>query len=264
MRSRVIPGSSVTIDRRVPVSRLNNVDLPTLGRPTITTDSNFSVIVCAAFNCNLRWNQTEAFGALEQSPYLDLRPTRCPQRAACPGIGTVAELSQPLLSFTSWHLKLSRTMANKPMTTMTITAQGPARNLRRIIFARSGYFLLGLLVLLPLLSAPAGQMLGESVLHPANLNPMRSQQTEEMLGRAGATKEDFSVRASDGVGLRMEGSGAKPKRRLGAAVSWRLGQSHRGPGPRRAIAAARLRRDHDGFAGPRRKRRRYGDLRLER
>ena len=93
-------------------------------------------------------------------------------------------------------------MANKPMTTMTITAQGPARNLRRIIFARSGYFLLGLLVLLPLLSAPAGQMLGESVLHPANVNPMRSQQTEEMLGRAGATKEDFSVRASDGVGLR--------------------------------------------------------------
>src|SRR5579863_8781136 len=44
MRSRVIPGSLVTIDRRVLVSRLNSVDLPTLGRPTITTDGSFSVI----------------------------------------------------------------------------------------------------------------------------------------------------------------------------------------------------------------------------
>src|ERR1700730_8013017 len=41
MRSRVIPGSSVTIARRVPVKRLNNVDLPTLGRPTITSDGKF-------------------------------------------------------------------------------------------------------------------------------------------------------------------------------------------------------------------------------
>ena len=44
MRSRVIPGSSVTIERRVPVSRLKIVDLPTLGRPTMTTDGSFSVI----------------------------------------------------------------------------------------------------------------------------------------------------------------------------------------------------------------------------
>src|SRR6266404_706942 len=44
MRSRVIPGSLVTIERRVPVSRLNNVDLPTLGRPTITSDGSFSFI----------------------------------------------------------------------------------------------------------------------------------------------------------------------------------------------------------------------------
>src|SRR5580698_747406 len=35
MRSRVMPGSSPTIDRREPVKRLNRVDLPTLGRPTI-------------------------------------------------------------------------------------------------------------------------------------------------------------------------------------------------------------------------------------
>src|SRR5579864_6819084 len=45
MRSRVIPGSSVTIDRRVPVSRLKIVDLPTLGRPTITTEGSFSAII---------------------------------------------------------------------------------------------------------------------------------------------------------------------------------------------------------------------------
>ena len=34
-RSRVIPGSSPTIARRRPVMRLNNVDLPTFGRPTM-------------------------------------------------------------------------------------------------------------------------------------------------------------------------------------------------------------------------------------
>src|SRR4051812_41908104 len=30
-----MPGSSVTMDRRCPMMRLNNVDLPTFGRPTI-------------------------------------------------------------------------------------------------------------------------------------------------------------------------------------------------------------------------------------
>src|ERR1700723_1551064 len=45
MRSRVIPGSSVTIERREAVIRLKIVDLPTLGRPTITTEGSFSVIV---------------------------------------------------------------------------------------------------------------------------------------------------------------------------------------------------------------------------
>src|ERR1700728_1825798 len=44
MRSRVIPGSLVTIERRVPVRRLNSVDFPTLGRPTITIDGSFEVI----------------------------------------------------------------------------------------------------------------------------------------------------------------------------------------------------------------------------
>src|SRR5579864_2225195 len=56
MRSRVIPGSSVTIERRVPVSRLKIVDLPTLGRPTITTEGSFSVIFSVAGDTtNLKW-----------------------------------------------------------------------------------------------------------------------------------------------------------------------------------------------------------------
>src|ERR1700733_15648402 len=44
MRSRVIPGSLVTIERRVPVRRLNSVDFPTLGRPTVTIDGSLEVI----------------------------------------------------------------------------------------------------------------------------------------------------------------------------------------------------------------------------
>jgi len=35
----------VTIERREDVSRLKIVDLPTLGRPTITTEGSFSVII---------------------------------------------------------------------------------------------------------------------------------------------------------------------------------------------------------------------------
>src|SRR6266446_7999460 len=40
MRSRVMPGSLVTMARRVPVKRLKSVDLPTLGRPTMTRDGS--------------------------------------------------------------------------------------------------------------------------------------------------------------------------------------------------------------------------------
>src|SRR5580658_9136255 len=40
MRSRVIPGSSPTIDRRLPVILLKSVLLPTLGRPTIATSGS--------------------------------------------------------------------------------------------------------------------------------------------------------------------------------------------------------------------------------
>src|SRR5215472_7750228 len=44
MRSRVIPGSLVTMARRVPVKRLKSVDLPTLGRPTMTKDGRCAVM----------------------------------------------------------------------------------------------------------------------------------------------------------------------------------------------------------------------------
>src|SRR5580698_10453712 len=40
-----MPGSFVTIERRVPVSRLKSVDLPTLGRPRITNDGSICVIL---------------------------------------------------------------------------------------------------------------------------------------------------------------------------------------------------------------------------
>src|SRR6266702_800610 len=40
MRSRVIPGSSPTIERRLLVIRLNSVLFPTLGRPTIATSGS--------------------------------------------------------------------------------------------------------------------------------------------------------------------------------------------------------------------------------
>src|SRR5689334_15118237 len=40
MRSRVIPGSSPTIERRWPTMALNSVDLPTFGRPTMTTEGS--------------------------------------------------------------------------------------------------------------------------------------------------------------------------------------------------------------------------------
>src|SRR5580698_5586829 len=42
MRSRVMPGSSPTMERRLWVKRLNSVDLPTLGRPTMATRGNVS------------------------------------------------------------------------------------------------------------------------------------------------------------------------------------------------------------------------------
>lgn len=59
-----------------------------------------------------------------------------------------------------------------------------------------------LLVLVPLVAAIAGILIGPGILHPANLNPERLPQTTEMLQRTSAKKEDFEVTAPDGAVLR--------------------------------------------------------------
>src|SRR5262245_24484091 len=47
MRSRVIPGSSVTMERRCPISRLNSVDLPTFGRPKMAMSGSEADMRCS-------------------------------------------------------------------------------------------------------------------------------------------------------------------------------------------------------------------------
>lgn len=74
--------------------------------------------------------------------------------------------------------------------------------LPRITFTHSMYLLSGVVLLLPAFAALAGGPLGVGALHPANLNPARMSQTDEMLTRTGAAKEDFAVLAPDGVELR--------------------------------------------------------------
>jgi uncharacterized protein len=51
------------------------------------------------------------------------------------------------------------------------------------------------------IAAVVGGMIAPGILRPANLNPQRLEQTTQMLRRTGATKEDFNVRAPDGVEL---------------------------------------------------------------
>ena len=67
---------------------------------------------------------------------------------------------------------------------------------------RWAYAVCALLILALLAADMIGSFLGRAFLHPANLNPDRSAQTEQMLLRTGAAKEGFSVRAPDGIDLR--------------------------------------------------------------
>ena len=67
---------------------------------------------------------------------------------------------------------------------------------------RVGIAAFGLLFVTVVISGFVGQGLGPRLIHPANLNPQRTLQTQRMLDRIGAAKEDFSVRVSDGVDLR--------------------------------------------------------------
>lgn len=72
--------------------------------------------------------------------------------------------------------------------------------MRRLIIA--GRVLLIAYILLAAIAAVAGWLLVPGILHPQNLSPDRLQQTTAMLLRTGATREDFNVRALDGVALR--------------------------------------------------------------
>lgn len=65
-----------------------------------------------------------------------------------------------------------------------------------------GRSVLVLLLLAAGISAIAGRIIGPSILHPANPNPQRLRQTAAILRATSATKEDFTVRAPDGVELR--------------------------------------------------------------
>lgn len=74
--------------------------------------------------------------------------------------------------------------------------------MRRRFYTRLAYAVLILLFVAPGIAGGVGQAIGAGILHPANPNPNRSVQMEAMLLRTGAAKEDFSLRASDGIQLR--------------------------------------------------------------
>lgn len=58
------------------------------------------------------------------------------------------------------------------------------------------------ILLVPAVEVLVGNSIGPGILHPMRLNPMRVEQTAQMLARTGATKEDFTVRTTDGIDLR--------------------------------------------------------------
>ena len=102
MRSRVIPGSSPTIDRREPVSRLNNVLLPTFGRPqtAISGSSRASALSVSVTICEASSSISRQSSRRRPSSYFDdrgvCRPTipsaglTCFTRGAVP-FGVLAE-----------------------------------------------------------------------------------------------------------------------------------------------------------------------------
>jgi hypothetical protein len=80
-------------------------------------------------------------------------------------------------------------------------------------------------VSLPALAAVAGLILAPTVLHPIHrsLTKEQIQEADQVFARVGATREDVSVRANDGVILRgMESAGGTSQWRLGAAGTGEL------------------------------------------
>jgi alpha-beta hydrolase superfamily lysophospholipase len=61
---------------------------------------------------------------------------------------------------------------------------------------------IAILALLSAASGYIGNAIGPAVLHPANHNPERVEETEQTFERTSAGKTDFTVRANDGVELR--------------------------------------------------------------
>ncbi|MGH9713960.1 MAG: alpha/beta hydrolase [Candidatus Acidiferrales bacterium] len=66
---------------------------------------------------------------------------------------------------------------------------------------RPTYFAIGLLAISPFAAAYVGAGIGSGILHPS-LNPIRLEETQRMLKRISATKEDFNVTTSDGITLK--------------------------------------------------------------
>jgi uncharacterized protein len=66
---------------------------------------------------------------------------------------------------------------------------------------RVAYVLIVLIALAPIGAAYLGRQIGPSALHPMHLNPVRLEETAQMLAPTGSTKEDFSVFTTDGVQL---------------------------------------------------------------
>lgn len=67
---------------------------------------------------------------------------------------------------------------------------------------RLAYIVMALCLLSPVGAGLLGRAIGPGLVHPMRLNPQRLEQTDQMLKRTGATKEDFHVRAPDAVELR--------------------------------------------------------------
>ena len=92
MRSRVIPGSSPTIDRRDPVSRLNSVDLPTFGRPQIAISGSCPRL--RALGHGRPSARQSASASRQSSSPMFSRPATLDERGVCrptiPSAGRVA------------------------------------------------------------------------------------------------------------------------------------------------------------------------------
>lgn len=77
---------------------------------------------------------------------------------------------------------------------------GSLKRVMRILFTTA----IALLAIAPILSYYAGKMIGPGILHPWRLpiSAARSELVDEIFKRTGAAKEDFIIRAKDGVELR--------------------------------------------------------------